>query len=329
MKMKNLNIITSLLVVINVSVFLFTILNTTAIYNFALVPYGVFEKPWTLITSMFLHGGIGHIFWNMIFLFFIGSILELLIGSRRYLITYLVGGLVGGISVIFASSLGFMSPDVMVIGAGGAISGIIGVMIVLKPMPIIMFRFLYTGFHIEVSLLVINILRLFGFLSLLFGGVLSIPGGIAGLIIGLYFRFIEKRHEEYFVRIESGIDKDTTKEVIDFSTLESDWCSKWCSKSLTDLQREEMFNKYKGKHIIWTCEVKNIEESNSRLIMGVKGKFSTTSLDKDIRILIDMKKYQKDKLLKLKIGDTVKYTAKLTHFSDPFQLYAEDGTIID
>ncbi len=53
------------------------------------------RKPWTVITYMFTHWSIGHIFWNLLILYFIGRIFEDLLGPRRMLGNYLMGGLVG------------------------------------------------------------------------------------------------------------------------------------------------------------------------------------------------------------------------------------------
>lgn len=60
-------------------------------------------RPWTLITYMFAHIGLFHILGNMIFLYFGGQFFRNLLGERRLLYTYLVGGLVGGIVQITAN----------------------------------------------------------------------------------------------------------------------------------------------------------------------------------------------------------------------------------
>jgi membrane associated rhomboid family serine protease len=52
-------------------------------------------KPWTIITYMFLHERFWHLFWNMIMLFFAGRIFHDLLGTRRFINTYFVGGLAG------------------------------------------------------------------------------------------------------------------------------------------------------------------------------------------------------------------------------------------
>ena len=52
-------------------------------------------KPWTIITYMFLHEGFWHLFWNMIMLFFAGRIFHDLLGTKRFVNVYFLGGLAG------------------------------------------------------------------------------------------------------------------------------------------------------------------------------------------------------------------------------------------
>jgi hypothetical protein len=87
---------------------------------------------WTLVTSMFLHGGFFHLFANMFSLFFIGNFLENLIGKKRFIWVYLFSGLAGGIFFVF-SSLIFGNLNIPAVGASGAIFGLLGVLAVLVP----------------------------------------------------------------------------------------------------------------------------------------------------------------------------------------------------
>ncbi len=87
---------------------------------------------WTLVTSMFLHGGFFHLFANMFSLFFIGNFLENLIGKKRFLWTYIIAGLIGGIFFVLASLI-FGDMNIPAVGASGAIFGLLGVLAVLVP----------------------------------------------------------------------------------------------------------------------------------------------------------------------------------------------------
>src|SRR5881396_1900854 len=79
----------------------------------------------TLITSMFMHGGIAHIFGNMLFLFIFGDNIEDRLGHLRYLLYYLVCGVLAGLSHVFATALFAADAQSLLVpslGASGAIS---------------------------------------------------------------------------------------------------------------------------------------------------------------------------------------------------------------
>lgn len=89
-------------------------------------PFGVY---FNILSSMFMHGGFSHIFGNMLFLWIFGDNIENFIGHVRYAIFYLVCGFTAAFSQIL------MSPDSIVpmLGASGAISGVLGGYILLFP----------------------------------------------------------------------------------------------------------------------------------------------------------------------------------------------------
>lgn len=95
------------------------------VYNYGLVPAELFSRPHTLITHMFLHGSWLHIIGNMWFLCVFGDNVEDRLGRIRYLIFYLLCGL--GAAIIQASvSLLFGGENIPMVGASGAISGVLG-----------------------------------------------------------------------------------------------------------------------------------------------------------------------------------------------------------
>ena len=83
----------------------------------------------TLFTSMFMHGGWTHLGGNMLFLFIFGDNVEKLIGSLRYVVFYLVCGLVASYAQVLSN------PDSVIpsLGASGAISGVLAAYIVYFP----------------------------------------------------------------------------------------------------------------------------------------------------------------------------------------------------
>lgn len=99
----------------------------------------------TLITSMFMHGGLAHIFGNMLFLWIFGDNIEHAIGKIRYLIFYLVCGVLASLSHVFATVAFAGNPYVPSLGASGAISGVLGAYLLLYPrkrVTVIMFSIL-------------------------------------------------------------------------------------------------------------------------------------------------------------------------------------------
>ncbi|MEK6896147.1 MAG: rhomboid family intramembrane serine protease [Nanoarchaeota archaeon] len=97
---------------------------------------------WTAVTSMFLHAGVLHLFVNMFSLFFLGKLVEQIVGRRRYLVFYLAAGIVGALffvggaylsgSVINGDRL-FGTPLTPAVGASGALFGLLGLLAVLIP----------------------------------------------------------------------------------------------------------------------------------------------------------------------------------------------------
>ena len=116
-----------------------------------LVP-GLGETPgtvyFTLFTSMFMHGGIAHILGNMLFLWIFGDNIEDRLGHVRYLIFYLVCGVLASLAHVFTTFILASEDQSMLVpslGASGAISGVLGGYILLHPsrrVTVILFRFL-------------------------------------------------------------------------------------------------------------------------------------------------------------------------------------------
>jgi rhomboid family protein len=99
----------------------------------------------TLVTYMFLHADIFHLFGNMIFLFVFGDDVEEAMGSLRFIVFYLACGIVG--SLVFVAS----SPQstVPLIGASGAVSGVIVAYLMLRPCAKIKVLFFYFVFSLD------------------------------------------------------------------------------------------------------------------------------------------------------------------------------------
>jgi membrane associated rhomboid family serine protease len=139
--------LTYLLIFINAVIF-FILLVIKAFYPnvisyLSLTPIMIIRGQylWTLLTSIFVHASFSHLFFNMISLFFLGSIVEKIIGKKRFVIFYLIAGISAGLffSVLagfFGTGIGekiFGSPVSFGVGASGAIFALVGMLTILIP----------------------------------------------------------------------------------------------------------------------------------------------------------------------------------------------------
>jgi membrane associated rhomboid family serine protease len=96
----------------------------------AAIPLGARLLPlMTIITSMFLHGGLWHVAGNMLYLYIFGAAVEWRMGSRRYLYFYLLAGIAAALATVLITP----KSEVPVIGASGAIAGVLGAYFVFFP----------------------------------------------------------------------------------------------------------------------------------------------------------------------------------------------------
>ncbi len=107
------------LLLANVVLFLVTAVSPVLYRALLLYPPWVLYRPWTLVTYMFLHGGFGHLFFNMLGLYFFGPRLEDRLGGGPFLVLYFLSGLGGAVfSFLFARQY-------PVVGASGAVYGVL------------------------------------------------------------------------------------------------------------------------------------------------------------------------------------------------------------
>lgn len=204
-------ILAGVIVVVYVLQLLFPPLN-----ELAFVAAEFWERPWTLFTSMFLHSpqDFMHLMNNLFFLIMFGFMLENTIGTHRFLKLYVAAGLFAGLSAFT------FYPNTPVLGASGAISGVIGAIAVLKPrgvgfigyIPVPMWAALgwWVGF---------NLLGTMGT-----GGGTAFEAHLYGLFYGAaYGLFMRKRHPHIAeeIRKQDGDDDwDWDDEDIDIEEWE-------------------------------------------------------------------------------------------------------------
>jgi membrane associated rhomboid family serine protease len=116
--------VTQSLIIANVALFLLEYAGGTPLFQwFALWPDSNFA-PWQLVTYSFLHGGLSHIFFNMLGLYMFGSDIERLFGSRFYLSYYFAAVLAASLSHLGVTHL-MGSPPVPMVGASGGVFGLL------------------------------------------------------------------------------------------------------------------------------------------------------------------------------------------------------------
>ena len=128
--------VTTILVVVNITVFAYGILNNTQnaiISNYGFVPNGLFkggnlpDSILRLFTSMFIHAGIAHIAFNLFALAYMGGFAERSIGKPKFIALYMIAGLGGALAHGIIASFILGNGYSVLIGASGAISGILGI----------------------------------------------------------------------------------------------------------------------------------------------------------------------------------------------------------
>jgi membrane associated rhomboid family serine protease len=211
--------ITIALIAINTLIFLYQLsLGTRGgqlfVYQFGAIPsviVGAQSLPATvavvppalsLFTSMFLHGGWMHLIGNMWFLWIFGDNIEEAMGHFRYLIFYLLSGLLASISHVLSN----VSSSIPSIGASGAIAGVLGAYILLYPRARVL-TLLFLGWFIRLIYIPAGFVLGFWFVLQLLSGSVSQgqdAGGVAfwahigGFVAGMLLVGLFKRKEIRF-----------------------------------------------------------------------------------------------------------------------------------
>jgi membrane associated rhomboid family serine protease len=130
-----------ILILVNVVVFILTQLEPHYVidpshiqsWHLAMLPETLASQPWTIVTNLFVHGSLWHILGNMVTLYFFGTYLTALVGERKFLITYFLGGLLG--NAFYLLYVYTLSGDTYAyaIGASGAVFAVGGALMVLSP----------------------------------------------------------------------------------------------------------------------------------------------------------------------------------------------------
>lgn len=198
-----------LLIIVNIIIFLVFWLSTENIFlgdsftrdmeeNFVMIPNDVVQGKnlYTLFTSMFMHAGLFHLFGNMLYLYIFGDNVEEAFGHVGYLLFYITCGLMADFAHIM-SLTSLQEFNRGVVGASGAISGVLGAYLVLYPKAKVLTLIFY-GWPIIIPIPAVIFLGFWFFMQWLYG-LFDISGGVAywahigGFIAGIILAFIFAR----------------------------------------------------------------------------------------------------------------------------------------
>ncbi len=146
---NNLTDVVKNLIIINVIVFFGATSMGFARNLYLFFPMSDAFQPYQLVTHMFMHSGVGHLFFNMLSLFFLGPYVERYLGSKKFLILYLVSGFGAVAAHLGVDYYQYMEGTlqlVPVVGASGAVYGVllafaylfpdVKLMLMLPPIPV-------------------------------------------------------------------------------------------------------------------------------------------------------------------------------------------------
>jgi len=188
---------TGILIGINVAVFILALVlmnsvdEAVVVSLIALQPSVVLvgQNLWTFVTSMFMHAGFGHLFVNMISLMFIGGFVEKLVGKKRFIWLYFIGGLFAGLFFVGIAAVTGVDLNVYAVGASGAIFALGGLLAVLTPrLPVLVFFIIPMPMWIAMVFLMVVLWVLSLGLGLPIGNVAHLGGLIVGVGYGFYLK---------------------------------------------------------------------------------------------------------------------------------------------
>jgi membrane associated rhomboid family serine protease len=194
--------VTLTLIIINAAIFFIayplSLINENLLQYLAIQPASILQGQylWTIITSMFMHASIMHIFVNMLSLMFIGSFAEKLIGRKRFTLFYLISGIIASLFFVFLSFLFFKQDlNAMAVGASGAIFAIAGLLAVLTPKIKVYIMFIPIPMPLWIA--VIIMLAALWIISILAGIPIGNTAHLGGLLTGVAYGFyLRKKHKK-------------------------------------------------------------------------------------------------------------------------------------
>jgi membrane associated rhomboid family serine protease len=161
------------------------------VYNYlALNPDYVMQRPWTLLTHMFVHANFNHLLLNMLVLLFFGMELERRVGKTKFLEIYILSGIVAALAQMMVSG-GYL------VGASGALYGVMGCLAIIAPeIRVLLF------FIVPMSIRALVVLfALIDFLTMGSSDNIAHMAHISGLLVGIAFGMMMKKQPKYYHNI--------------------------------------------------------------------------------------------------------------------------------
>jgi membrane associated rhomboid family serine protease len=199
--------VTFSLIVINVAMFFVTTVSSGFVANvdsyldrqLDFRPSTAFQMPWTFVTSTFMHGNLAHLLFNMFGLFMFGTFLESRIGWWRFIIIYLVSGVIGNVGYMLTSE----NPLIPAVGASGSIYGVMGVLAVIAHRAHIYVMLLPIPVRMYIGVIIYAIFEIVFFNRSNIASGAHLGGLVTGVAYGFYLRHLikkieKKRHVRYF-----------------------------------------------------------------------------------------------------------------------------------
>lgn len=147
----------------------------------------VMQRPWTLITHMFVHANFDHLFWNMLFLFFFGVELERRVGQTRFLEIYMISGLAAALGQMLVSTG-------TLLGASGALYGVMGCLAIIAPEIRVMLFFIIP-LRIQYAVILFAIMD---FSMMGTGDSIAHAAHLTGLLVGLAFGYMMRNQPQVY-----------------------------------------------------------------------------------------------------------------------------------
>ncbi len=175
--------------IILICIFVFGLQSAGIVTNqLAFMPAEVASKPYTIITSIFMHGNLRHLMLNMVGLFIFGSIVENEVGSKNWILIYLFSGFIGSLGYMLLADTFFIPA----LGASGAVFGLMGAAAISKPTQVIYTP--YGPFPMIIAAIIWGITEIISSFGV---GTVAHSAHFFGLIGGGFFVLLDKKNIDF------------------------------------------------------------------------------------------------------------------------------------